>query len=1071
MWAPRVENRMANSPVQEGSLCGSVENNPIDHTVEHDEGWSPTKDYPNHRPGIERTITNPFRLRQLRQARAADDADPEATNVVNTSNDSAPQYPTRPVFNDLQTAHMSITSRNARIRAATILPPPSLDAAIVSEGLVASTSVNFNILQELSLQAVPTRQPIEADFEEIHLGDAVRLPNPQEQFDIEEQAGPQRQPSLLSRAWNGLVSSRRVGTIISAADNEETSNYRLKVDDDQSVYRSHATASSTASSILPGLLNGLRQDEYRVNRLPRDGLCLPNLQFSSSPAVAANPWLRGYPREFSGESGHTNSSLPEGSTVGEIYRHYQATDISQGGRVGVLNQKSMLDQAIDIDSREPCRQSPDSPEGCLSDPQKVDPDPRYSDQTSYGDSQELLEAEEARDRVDNAAMIIPTIGIETVHSEHALSVAISTVPSLTQVNWRNRYSLTPDGCIDTRNESRASLFNHTRRASESAIPRADDFDLSEPSIGNRRPLERDISQELRRVSAYSQDSIEQSVYEGFANRYQQVTDGNGNFLARQSLDTDSIDSVDSVSTIEANPLNAPPLSTSPTFYNTAAIPAQWIGSHQDVRIPIGRPEIPPRSPRRPAPPEVAFPPLVPSAARGHARSQSRDVDDWETIGESSWSLDKPNGGTNGARPTGSSIAGTSDTGSTSMFTDEAYGSTDRIARHPAPLSGHTKYRMRDLTSGERPVLLPVYNQYRVNGYPANSSRLRPPTPAYQNPTPLEPQHNNPFGSSPPEILSPKKSRRSRIFNGRAKSKNRFPSTKSTITSEGNGATAHRADSDGRRRLSGHTKSLSETHGWMRGAVSLGSAVDSRHLRSERIIRDDRPTSWGLVQAHANGESVEGYSLKDGQITPDVDHFDGVDVDEPANRTQQGRQHLPPGSLYSSLRGKTSTRQRQLRPDTPIGDFKFRSPLAPPKSPQSRHMYSPSKLIEMEEFARADGLVHDRGISTTSEGPSQKHIYEAPVITIFDDEHLNPLQEQTLNRACLAACCLFPPFLLCFAFGFLDSLLEWKMDGKVRKFGKSYKKWAFIVFWVEMVIIVVCVAVSTALKQKALVDSK
>ncbi|CZR55199.1 uncharacterized protein PAC_05085 [Phialocephala subalpina] len=1052
---------MANSPAG-GSLRGGTDDIPIDHTVEHEERWSPTKHNPNHQPGTGRTITNPFRRRQLQRAQAADDADPEVTNVGDTSNESAPQYPTRPVFNDLQTAHMSITSRNARIRAATILPPPALprEPAIIPDGLVASTSVNFNTLQELSAQVTPRDQPTEADFEEIHLGDAVRPPNPQEQFDIEEQAIPKRQPSILSRVWNGLVGSRRISTAIPATDNQEISNARAKTDDDQSVYRSHSTTSSTASSIQPNLPNGLRQDEHRVNRLPRDGLCLPNLQFSSSPAAAANPWLQGYPREFSGESGHTNLSLPEGSTVGEIYRHYQATDVSQGGRMGVLNQKSMSDQNVDKDA-------PESPQ--------VDPDPRHSEQTSYGDSQDLLEVEEDRDQVSNAAMVIPTIGIETVHSEHALSVAISTVPSLTQVNWRNRYSLTPEGCIDTRNENRASLFSvsHGRRASESAIPRAEDFDSSQTSIDSRRPLERDISQELRRVSAYSQDSIEQSVYQGFADRYQRVTDGNGNFLARQSLDTDSIDSIDSID--DNPPTVPPPLSTSPTFYNTAAIPAQWIGSHENVRIPIGRPEIPPRSPRRPAPPEATFPPFAPTSARGHDRSQSRDVDDWETIGESQWSLELPNGGTNGAHPTGSSIAGTSDAGSTSMFTDEAYGSTDRIAQHPAPLSGHTHYRMRDLTSCERPVLLPVYNQYRINGYPANSSRLRPPTLAYQNPEPLQRQHNNPFDSPPPEILSPKQSgskqsRRSRIFNGRAKSKNRFPPTKSTITSDGSGATAHRADTIRRRRSSNHTKSLSETHGWIRGAVSLGSAVDGRHLQSERTTRNDRPTSWGLIQAHANGESVEGYSLKDGQITPNADRFDGVDVEEPVNRPQQGRQRLPTGSLYNSLRGKTSTRQRQLRPDTPMGDFKFRSPLAPPKSLQSRHMYSPSKLIEMEEFARADGLVHERGIST-GEGPSQKHIYEAPVITIFEDEHLNPLQEQMLNRVCLAICCLFPPFLLCFAFSFLDSLLEWKMDGNVRKFGKSYKKWAFILFWAEMVIIVVCVAVSTALKQKALANAE
>ncbi|KAF8848569.1 hypothetical protein BDZ45DRAFT_698302 [Acephala macrosclerotiorum] len=43
--------------------------------------------------------------------------------------------------------------------------------------------------------------------------------------------------------------------------------------------------------------------------------------------------------------------------------------------------------------------------------------------------------------------------------------------SQAQVNWRNRYSLVSGGCIDTRNESRASLLftNGTHRASDAAI--------------------------------------------------------------------------------------------------------------------------------------------------------------------------------------------------------------------------------------------------------------------------------------------------------------------------------------------------------------------------------------------------------------------------------------------------------------------------------------------------------------------------------------------------------------------------------------------------------------------------
>ncbi|KAE8448558.1 hypothetical protein EG329_009439 [Mollisiaceae sp. DMI_Dod_QoI] len=1049
-------------PVQDATLQGDTERIQVSHSTKLDEECSLAQDISNRSDGLpQRKITNPFRLRQLQRAQALENDAAEASldESDNASIDIMLQPPTKAVFNDLQSAHSSITSRIGRARGGTIVSHPALAQEIAGtlQGLASYTSVNSKPPPPSTTVATP-----KSPFEEIDLGPPVYQRNLREQFDIEDQAFPKRRPTVLSRVWNGLLSTRRSSTLLPDSGSQNQTDNQAKLEDDRSVYRSDPTTSSTASSFLPSPQDGMYQNKNRVNRLPRDGVCLPNLEFSSSPNVAPSSWLQGYPKD-SGSS--ANPSLPpDSSTVGEIYRHYEATHLSQEGRAARFNDHENI--ARGESTSEVGGSSILLPQETQQLATNTNHESAQSNGTSYGDSQALLEVAQDPNHVQNS-VVIPTIGIETVNSEHALSVAVSTVPSLSQVNWRNRYSLTPDGRW-ARNESRSSLFSpgHNRGGSNSTISRLEQPNASQSSIEPRRPLERDISQELRRLSAYSEDSIEEATYEGWESRFTPVTDGHGNFTVQRSLDLYSADSdSDSDSTITSRTAQAdippPPAPPSPAFYNTNVILDDWVGSDQDIRVPISQPPpIPDRSPRRLQRTDAVVTPA--------ARSQSRDDDDWVTIGDaenSNWEGELQNNMNGGARQTGSSIADTSDAGSLSMFTDATYDSSDRIAQHPAPVAGHSNYRMRDQTGKTAkgpPVLLPVYNQYRVNGFPANSSRLRPPQPVYQDPQPLQRRHNHPFRSPPPEVLSPTPPSRSRHF--RSRHRNQFPPTTSTITSDGSGTTAHRADGHGRRlRRSNHNMRLSETHDWMRSTVSSRSMADRREFQSMRTINDVRPTSWGLVQGHANGGSMRGYTLRNGQIVPEGDQVDGMSTEHRADRIQggyQGRDRLPPGTFYNNMRSGLAT-PRPVKPRRAApGDFRYRSPLAPPRTQEARYLYSPSRLLELDDFAQRDGLRRAREVSATSEGPSQRFIHEAPGLSRFEDETLNPLQEEFLNRLCLALCSLFPPFLICFAVGAFDVLIEWRMKGRVRQFRSDYKRWAFLLFCLELAIVVITVAVVT-----------
>ncbi|KUJ24141.1 uncharacterized protein LY89DRAFT_13428 [Mollisia scopiformis] len=1045
---------------------------------------------PEDPPQLERQITNPFRRRmQIARAEAAAQAAQAAqstqsaslaASIDTPSNETAVQPPPKAVFKDLRSAHTSITSCNGRTRAETVVNRPEL---AVQQGASGESSGESSIAHSDIGQPLPLPVP-EPTFEEIDLGPRVDMPNTRERHqvengDIEGQTSLQRRLSMLDSVTSyvrNVFAPVRSATTGHASDQDTLNEYR-------SAYP------STSSN---GLGNNSRQ-EHGTNHLALDDSFLPEMQFSSSPAIThprrhgglsmqfssspaityprnhgrpnmqfSSPPAITYAERYDGQSmqfssspaithpgrhggpsmqfsstpaitrperydgprmqfsssptithpgrqgGHnvasssTYMSQPEGSTIGEIYRQYEGTGTSPAARNSTVgftygNGAPMVD--------------PESlrPPNYLSLPSDIEHDARQSEQSSYGDSQALLDASGTGNLTENSndpQSALPTFNVEHVHSDNALSVAQSTVPSLTDVNWRNRYSVTPDSRLGRAE----SLRSQNNRATTEAPPRAVSPTPTEVE-SDRLPLEREISQELRRVSGISQTSLDDSAYRGYEARYNPGTDAHGNFVPREPVDGSNTDGVselsdDSESTIDAPypQTNHPPPPAPDAFYHAPAIPPQWISPSHNIRIPIVRPEIPPRSPRRPGVPFSSVPPVAP------APRQSQNEDDWVTEDGSIWENDSV-GINHRVRRIESTITDTS-AASASIMSEDRYGSAERITQHPAPMGGTSNYRRRDLTNGNRPILLPTPDQYRVNGFPSNSLRFKPPNAVYQTPAPLRRRHEHPFGSSPPEVLSPTRGGR----------QTQFPLTTSTLTSDDSGTTSRRPDSRVKRNDSDRNNRLSHTRDWRRRPVSANSTTPRRIAESTGTVRPERPTSYGLMAAFAAGESVPGYNIVNGRVVPDYEQLDGIYGPEPVLHHE-------------------SQNRRTIRPrvgDVPVGGFDYRGPSAAPKYNRGRDLYTPSQLIELDDMAPR-GPHQNRMVSTVSEGPSQRHLSEAPILNTFVDEEMPARVVRDWNIMCLVICAVFPPVLLLFASGLLDFCVDWYTKGSLPKFSSFYKK--------------------------------
>jgi hypothetical protein len=387
---------------------------------------------------------------------------------------------------------------------------------------------------------------------------------------------------------------------------------------------------------------------------------------------------------------------------------------------------------------------------------------------------------------------------------------------------------------------------------------------------DRLPLEREVSKALRRASgfsAYSNDSISSSVLEQFGKyRVESRTSQDIGFLRRLNAehtppsDSEGMDEEEKILAAQAQ-----------AFYDQGSIAPGWITAHQHnaVRIPINQnssmPDSPPDS-------------LHDLETRFERRAvtpkeQEDDVNDWETVGESAFGAefkggkDTPGilGGT--IHRAGSSIANTSDEGTeraTSPYIPEIneFGSTERIAQHPGNIRYFGDYRQRDLKKTRIPVFLPVFREHKVNGYMADSTRIRPPPNPFgpNPPPPLAKSHANPFKSSPPDIKAVRAVRPSYGVAREQGHRNNHlsPPPANTISiTEDSETTKHGFNPVHAKRMSPATERSFQNYDWMDDFGDPGPAINIQQFLSSDV--PNRPTPWQHVMTFAKGDVVRGFN--------------------------------------------------------------------------------------------------------------------------------------------------------------------------------------------------------------------
>ena len=585
---------------------------------------------------------------------------------------------------------------------------------------------------------------------------------------------------------------------------------------------------------------------------------------------------------------NTESSLPEGSTVANIYKHYVRSEIFDdvesdaadsefdlgdryptnqpfGNRVadtGASSNSPLDDQqhrsALDFRKQRRAERQGGylgPPPGCAL-PSVPDPSPHllpssshgFGHSSSYGDTHNLLDLTEPSHKTNYQ-------------------------PNLTRSHRRNDLALSEISKPSRENASYLGPNNPYRNhgpqiliSGENAL---DDDGYHHNSVADRQPLEREVSEALRRASnfsAYSNGSIATSVLEQYGQVQSDASSSNGRGFLRKYIENSPPSEPDVDEEIRAAAAQAQ------AFYDRGAIPSEWINtrSQNSVRVPIQHqnafPDSPPISPEDEVNPEDVSP-------TSQETGDGDNANDWETIGESAFGMEFNDSLTGGIHRTGSSIANTSDDGTTSTHIPEIsnYGSSERIAQHPGHIQFFGDYRQRDLKNSNIPVFLPVFGEHKVNGYLADSNRLRVPRNPFNHvPRPLGRKHTNPFNSPPPEVLKKGIGRKpySSISRDRRTPKpNHFPpstSINSSPSSDDSDISEQRLGARHFTRPKPAAEGLPQPIDWMEEFGDPGPAINfstPNFLKPiPHVVEDEsRPSSWQHIMAFARGDSVEGYN--------------------------------------------------------------------------------------------------------------------------------------------------------------------------------------------------------------------
>lgn len=847
------------------------------------------------RSNILKTSKNPFRQALPTSASVASSGSHESQSSV-----PGRQKPPRTVFKDLPTAHSSITSGTARNqqRAA----PNSVPVAWEEENSIP--------LQEFD---VPERK----NHPSPSLLDDLPLPPPP--------------AAIVQRRFNKQSSdsdSCLVADDDKFASEQTKQNFKKGKQHQNSLKASsvYHTSLGALPSSLPrnkaSLNNGTRSRKHNFESYTA-ALAFPDLVSTPAPNEPT-PLLPRQSAKTSRALTNAASSLPEGSTVGNIYKHYVRSEIFDDGESDWDDVQSAYDLA---DGYPPAQRF-----GSHTVDNGLSSGSLSSSQQSALEIRKQRRAERMKSGVQPPASALPSLPI---HSSHLLpSSSRGVEPSSSYGDTYNLLDLTEQSpwtpnlpvLRNDRSDVRADQAlsgsdNSSLRASypfrsnngpQIHVSQAEDEndDDYRSYLNNhnqdRQPLAWEVSQALRRasnLSAYSDGSIATSIVENYRHLQSKASNSNELGMLRRQLGN----SHPSEPEIDEEPRAA----AAWAFYDQEAIPSNWIADRQQnlIRIPIQQ--------------HIHFPnsPPIPEDEVNSKRDED-EANDWETVGESGFDTEYK-GSTPamlGAHRTGSSIADTSDAGTASTHIPEItdYGSTERIAQHPGHIEYHGDYRQRDLKKTKIPVILPVYGEHKVNGWMADSNRLRSPRNGfYHTPEPLQRRHTNPFNSPPPEIAptySANKPYTSLNRRQRPPKPNYFPSPVSIKTNSSSDDTGvdQRRVARGRPTRSGAVQNFSRPSNWMDDFTEPGPEVKSNGAFLDDIPHvagsADRPSSWHLATAFANGETIPGYNL------------DGVRIVADAEQGRTNNDGFLEQKTYGGKHGPTGNKERNTLVKGPPGAF-------------------------------------------------------------------------------------------------------------------------------------------------------
>ncbi|KAL2063328.1 hypothetical protein VTL71DRAFT_5133 [Oculimacula yallundae] len=1028
--------------------------------------------------------------------------------------------PVRAVFDDLTTAHSSITSGTARSRQRTLSnnnsDPADEEDSIPMQHLDLSKKDHRSPVPRLPTPPLPAvlatarfarSQDYLTDGDERFAGQLADLAEPM-QPSLQE---PKQ--SVFASIKNALVSYSSPSQAPWPRDRQSSENDQdLRSPENQGSGQeseyvdelSHYHSNPGAFKFPPSTPGGIRTSDVRTsNRYPTS--YHPYNVPATSPPIPMSTHPRKFPRLVTGA---TEFSLREGSTVGNIVQHYAGSEGLDGDgsdfdqRMGVNGSKARSKNLFkpqtlgyELASSPPLYEPPQhsglqfrkqrqggAPKRTYAQAPRLDftrnrdvPDPVDSSEMEPWPSSNINDQYRSS-KADNVPRTPHPRGARDqdgneVFDESISDTANSTLPSLPRISYRNPYRSNQARSLQARADPGHCIY--------------DDSPNLEAGLGPQLPLEREVSQALRRASGYSVYSVGSVdsagldfgtiINYGKNTDLQAKTDGPsyGKGKGKEVAPGDQNNVGDGHVVDEQ----------AKGFYDKDAIPTNWINSRQGIRVPINRLGSFPDSP-----PETPFGGNPQQSSRRRS-TPADDVNDWETVGESAFGLeygyDNPSGLIGGdVRRTGSSIANISDEGTASLHFEDIneFGSTERITQHPGTIQYSGDYRQRDLKSTKMPILMPVYNGHKVNGYLADSNRIRPsPVGAFFRPEPLTEAHKHPFNSTPPEVMPP-----ARVAKAKGHRRSQLAPTDSRAASSSQNNT-RRDRSSAYRKPSTAAESSRRVSEWTDSYRQTGP---SESTQKHPFAEDDnnRPSSWQHVitfakemldqeqsQASSRNGSGQAQPVPSSSRQPPGAFYQGLRAVSDHPRQHDGATKSAGRRSTAKPNGQFSLRPLSLLngrlPSTPLrsvsnqsdmldsDDFVYRSPLAPPKRNTWQKLYSSSRLLELQERAQADGVYSSQStLSNANDVLSRRHLYEPPrLLPSPRKAKRDPtLEERKANfsKIVLTLCCFFPPLLILFAIGKMDGLMVWWSDGKCSRFCKSQKKWAVLILCIEVFVIAV-----------------